>query len=81
MRVERGPLGGITVHGTPAAWARFGACLEDRYAELTHDVLPAAAERSAPGVIVDLREALTIMAVMEDEELTRSLLRLVLGGP
>jgi hypothetical protein len=80
MRVERGPLGGITVHGMAEEWARFGAGLEDLYAELVHDVLPAAADQGESGVIVTLREALAIMAVLEDEELTRSLLRLVLEG-
>ena len=66
--------------GTPAEWARVGVGLEDLHAELTRDVLPAAAGHGEDGVVVTLREALAIMAVAEDEALTRSLLRLVLEG-
>jgi hypothetical protein len=79
MRIEEGPLGGLVVYGTPEEWARFDAGLEDLYRELKHDVLPAAANPTAGGVVVSLKEALTMMAVMEDEALTRSLMTHILA--
>jgi hypothetical protein len=42
-------------------------------------VLPAAANPTAGGVVVSLKEALTMMAVMEDEALTRSLMTHILA--
>ena len=80
MRIEEGTLGGLVVSGTAEEWTRFAAGLEDLYSELKHDVLPAAANPTADGVIVNLKEALAIMAITEDEELTRSLMTLILGG-
>ncbi len=78
MRVEQGIEGGIVVQGTPEEWARVGERLEDMVAELTNDVLPAGADPDAGGVVVDAREALTIMALVDDEEFTRSVVRFVL---
>jgi hypothetical protein len=46
---------------------------------LKHDVLPGAHSPTLGGVIVTLKEALAIMAIMEDEELTRSLITLILA--
>jgi hypothetical protein len=80
MRIDEGALGGLVVYGTPEEWQRFEAGLDDLYSELKHDVLPAAANPTAGGVIVTLQEALAIMAIMADEELTRSLMAIVLGG-
>jgi hypothetical protein len=79
MRIEEGPVGGLVVYGTAEEWARFNAGLEDLYRELKHDVLPAAANPTAGGVVVTLKEALTMMAVMGDEELTRSLMTRILA--
>ena len=42
--------------------------------------LTAAANPTAGGVIVNLKEALAIMAIMEDEELTRSLVQIILSA-
>ena len=80
MRIEEGTLGGLVVYGTAEEWTRFEAGLEDLYSELKCDVLPAAANPTEGGVIVNLKEALAIMAIMEDEELTRSLMTLILSG-
>jgi hypothetical protein len=80
MRIEEGPLGGLVVYGTPAEWARFDAGLEGLYRELKHEVLPAAANPTAGGVTVTLKEALTMMAVMNNEALTRSLMTIILEG-
>jgi hypothetical protein len=80
MRIEEGALSGLVVYGTPEEWQRFAAGLEDLYSELKHDVLPAAENPTVGGVIVNLKEAITMMAVMEDEELTRSLMTLILEG-
>ena len=80
MRIEEGSLGGLVVSGTPEEWTRFDAGLEDLYSELKHDVLPGAQSPTAGGVIINLKEALAIMAIMEDEELTRSLMNLILAG-
>ena len=79
MRIEEGPVGGLVVYGTAEEWRRFEASLEDLYRELKHDVLPAAGNPTAAGVVVTLKEALTMMAVMEDEALTRSLMALILA--
>ena len=80
MRNEEGTLGGLVVYGTAEEWTRFATGLEDLYSELKHDVLPAAANPTAGGVIVNLKEALAIMAIMEDEELTRSLVQIILSA-
>ena len=80
MRIEEGLLGGLVVSGTPEEWKRFEADLEDLYSELKHDVLPGAQSPTAGGMIVNLKEALAIMAIMEDAELTRSLIHLILAG-
>jgi hypothetical protein len=80
MRIEEGSLGELVVYGTPEEWHRFAAGLEDLYRELKHDVLPAAANPTAGGVIVTLKEALTLMAVMENEALTRSLMTRILAS-
>jgi hypothetical protein len=80
MRIAEGSLGELVGYGTPEDWHRFAAGLDDLYRALTHDVLPAAANPTAGGVIVTLKEAITLMAVMEQEELTRSLLTLILAG-
>jgi hypothetical protein len=40
-------------------------------------VLPAGEIPNSGGVIVDLKEALCIMAIMEDEELTRSVIAFI----
>jgi hypothetical protein len=80
MRIEEGSLGELVVYGTPEEWQRFAAGLDDLYSELKHDVLPAAANPTAGGVIVNLKEAVTMMAVMENEELTRSLLTILMEG-
>ena len=80
MRIEEGSLGGLVVYGTPEEWTRFDAGLEDRYSELKHDVLPGAQRPTSGGVIVNLKEALAIMAIMEDAELTRSLIQIFLAG-
>lgn len=83
MRVEPGIAGGIVVQGTPEEWARLRVQLDEMYGELTNDVVPAGEDPEAGGVVVDAREALTIMALMDDPELTRSVVRLVLepGAP
>ncbi len=78
MRIEEGPLGGLVVYGMAAEWTRFDAGLEDLYSELKNDVLPGAYHPTAGGVVVTLKEALTIMAIVEDEELTRSLMTIIL---
>jgi hypothetical protein len=70
----------LVVYGTPEEWQRFAAGLDDLYCELKHDVLPAAANPTAGGVIVNLKEAITMMAVTENEELTRSLMTIILEG-
>jgi hypothetical protein len=80
MRIAEGTLGELVVYGTLEEWQRFAAGLDDLYRELTHDVLPAAANPTAGGAIVNLKEAITMMAVMEDEALTRSLMTLILAG-
>jgi hypothetical protein len=80
MRIEEGSLGGLVVYGTAEEWTRFDAGLEDLYSELKHDVLPAARNPTAAGVIVTLKEAIAMMAIMEDEELTRSLIQIILAG-
>ena len=80
MRIDEGPLGGLVVYGTSEDWQRFATGLEDLYRELKHDVLPGAHSPTAGGVIVNLKEALAIMAIMEDAELTRSLVTIVLAG-
>ena len=80
MRIEEGPVGGLVVYGTAEEWRRFEAGLEDLYRELTHEVLPAASNPTAAGVIVTLKEALAMMAVMEDEALTRSLMAIIVGS-
>ena len=80
MRIEAGALGALVVSGTPEEWHRFAAGLDDLYSELTHDVLPAAENPTVGGVIINLKEAITIMAVMEDAELTRSLMTIILEG-
>ncbi len=78
MRLERrGPVGGLVLDGTPEEWARFARRLEGMYAELKQDVLPAAKPDSG-GVVVNLSEALVMMGVMEDEDLTRSGLVLIM---
>jgi hypothetical protein len=79
MRIDEGPVGGLVVYGTAEEWTRFDAGLEDLYSELKHDVLPGAHSPTVGGVIVTLKEALAIMAIMEDEELTRSLMTLILA--
>lgn len=78
MRIEEGSLGSLVVHGTPEEWNTFRTELEAIYRELKHDVLPAAEQPESGGVIVDGNEAFAIMAIMGDEELTRSLLGLIL---
>jgi hypothetical protein len=80
MQIEAGSRGELVVDGTPEEWHRFAAGLDDLYRELKHDVLPAAANPTAGGVIVTLKEALTMMAVMENEALTRSLMTRILEG-
>jgi hypothetical protein len=70
----------LVVSGTPEEWQRFAANLDDLYSELKHDVLPAAANPTAGGVPVNLKEAITMMAVMNNEELTRSLMTIILEG-
>ena len=80
MRIKEGARGALVVDGTPEEWQRFAAGLDDLYRELTHDVLPAAANPTAGGVIVTLKEAITMMAVMENEELTHSLMTFILDG-
>ena len=80
MRIEERSLGGLVVYGTPEEWTRFEAGLEDLYSELKHDVLPGAQSPTAGGVIINLKEALALMAIMEDEELTRLLMNLILAG-
>jgi hypothetical protein len=80
MRIEQGAVGGLVVYGTLEEWQRFAAGLEELYSELTHEVLPGAHSPTAGGVIVTLNEALAIMAVMVDEELTRSLMTIVVAG-
>jgi hypothetical protein len=80
MRIDEGSLGELVVYGTPEEWQRFAAGLDDLDRALKHDVLPAAANPTAGGVIVTLKEAITMMAVMENEELTRSLMTLILEG-
>jgi hypothetical protein len=80
MRIEETAFGGLAVHGTPEEWQRCATGLEDLYRELTHDVLPAAGNPTAGGLNVRLKEALTIMAIMEDEALIRSLMHLLLAG-
>ncbi len=72
MRVEPGIEGGIVVQGTPEEWARVRERLAEMVAELTNDVLPAGEDPDAGGVVVDAREALAIMAALDDDELTRS---------
>jgi len=52
--------------------------LAEMVAELTNDVLPAGEDPESGGVVVDAREALTIMALVDDEEFTRSVVRFVL---
>ena len=79
MRIKKGPVGGLVVSGTAEEWARCNAGLEDLYRALQHDVLPAAANPTAGGVVVTLTEALTMMAVMGDEDLTRSLMTRILA--
>jgi hypothetical protein len=78
MRVEPGIEGGIVVQGTPEEWARVRERLAEMVAELTNDVLPAGEDPESGGVVVDAREALTIMALVDDEEFTRSVVRFVL---
>jgi hypothetical protein len=80
MRIEEGSLGELVVYGTPEEWQRFAAGLDDLYSELKHDVLPAAANPTAGGVTVTLKEAITMMAVMNNEALTRSLMTIILEG-
>ncbi len=80
MWIEEGSLGGLMVYGTPEEWKRCAAGLEDLYSELKHDVLPGAENPTAGGVIVNLKEAITLMAVMENEELTPSLMTIILAG-
>ena len=80
MRIEEGSLGELRIYGTPEERARVAVGLEDLYLEFTHDVLPTAANPNAAGVIITLKEALTIMAVMQDEALTRSLLTVIVAG-
>ena len=80
MRIEEGSLGELAVYGTPEEWQRFATGLDDLYSELKHDVLPAAENPMVGGVIVNLKEAVTMMAVMENEELTRSLMTIILAG-
>jgi hypothetical protein len=80
MRIEEGSLGALVVSDTPEEWHRLAAGLDDLYRELKHDVLPAAANPTVGGVSVTLKEALTMMAIMENEELTRSLMTLILEG-
>ena len=80
MRIEEGALGALVVSGTPEEWHRLAAGLDDLYRELKHDVLPAAPNPTAGGVIVTLKEAIAIMAIRENEELTRSLMTIVLAG-
>ena len=80
MRIEEGPVGGLVVFGTPEEWKRFAVGLDDLCSELKHDVLPAAENPTAGGVTVNLKEAITMMAVMENEELTRSLMTFILAG-
>jgi hypothetical protein len=80
MRIEEGPLRALVVYGTPEEWQHFAAGLDDLYRELKHDVLPAAENPTAGGVTVNLKEAITMMAVMSNEELTRSLMTIILEG-
>ena len=77
MRIEKGILGSVVVHGSPKEWQKLSAGLEEIYSELKHDVLPAAEDPNSGGVIVNMNEAFAIMAIMEDEELTRSLMGLI----
>jgi hypothetical protein len=80
MRIEKGSLRGLATFGTPEEWERFAAGLEDLYCELKHDVLPGADNPTAGGVIVNLKEALVIMAIVEDAEFTRSVIRPLFAG-
>lgn len=72
MRVEPGIEGGMVVQGTPEEWAHVRDRLESLFRELVEDVLPAGEDPDAGGVVVDAREALAIMAALDDDELTRS---------
>jgi hypothetical protein len=81
MWIEAGALGGLVIHGTAEEWERFAPRLDDLYAELKHDVVPAAGNPTTGSVNVTLQEALAVMAVMEDEELIRSLIGFILGRP
>jgi hypothetical protein len=67
MRIEEGSLGGLVVYGTPEEWKRLEAGLEDLYSELKHDVLPVVENPTAGGVIINLKEALVIMAILQNE--------------
>jgi hypothetical protein len=74
MRIEAGFLGSIILQGTAEDWHHVSAGLEALYREMTQEVLPAVAEDVSPnGITVTTREALTIMAIMEDDALAHAL--------
>jgi hypothetical protein len=79
MRVEEGRGGQIMLYGRPEEWMRITPNLADVASELKQDVLPAARASETGWVLVNFRQAMTIMAVMEDRELTRSLVHLILA--
>jgi hypothetical protein len=70
--------GQLILHGRGEEWQRLGPKLDAVCAELRRDVLPAARRAANGAVQVSLRQAWVIMAIMEDRELTRTLLRIVL---
>ena len=80
MRIDERSFGGLVAYGIPEEWAEFAVGLEDLYLEFKHDVLPAAVNPNAGGVTINLKEAIAMMAVMQDDELTRSLMTLIVAG-
>jgi len=80
MRIEAGFLGSIVLQGTAGDWQHVRAGLEELSREMTREVLPAVAEEVSPnGITVTTQQALTVMAIMEDEALAHALLGLVVA--
>jgi hypothetical protein len=81
MRIEAGFLGSIVLQGTAEEWHQAGPGLEELSRELTQEVLPAGADDASPnGITVTTRQALTILAIMEEESLAHALVDLVEGS-